>query len=384
VDKNLNGGSFEPMLLIVTIVFLLMYAALFFYYYYHWLLVKEYSLDKVSTLFISVVVAARNEELGIEQLIETINRQTYPSHLFEVIIVDDFSTDKTAEVIQPYLNERIKLIHPQQADALHSSKKKAIETGVKNAKGKLIVITDADCLVPPQWLEMIAGFHEKTGSVFIAAPVKFKSNGSLPGIFQSLDFLTLQGITAASVQASFHSMCNGANLAYLRNAFYEVDGFSGIDKVASGDDMLLMYKIWKKHPDKTGYLKNKNAIVETDSMQTWKQFIQQRIRWSGKAVYYNDYRVMAVLMFVYLLNCLFFVLLITAIFHPWYYPVLLFYVIGKTAIEWPFVYSVAKFYNEQKLMKYFPLFQPLHILYVVAIGLISQFVKYEWKGRRTK
>ncbi len=86
--------------------------------------------------------------------------------------------------------------------------------------------------------------------------------------FNQLDFLTLQGITAASVYKRFHSMCNGANLAYERSAFYEVNGFNNIDNIASGDDMLLMHKIFKQYPDKVFYLKNRHAIVTTEPSYT--------------------------------------------------------------------------------------------------------------------
>ncbi len=371
------------MLLLLTTLFLLLYGALIFYYFYHWLQLKEPSSFMPANVFISVVVAARNEEDKIGRLLNALGRQTYPGSLFEVIIVDDFSTDRTAEMVRPFLDARVRLIQPG-VEASKSSKKKAIEAGINEAKGQVIVITDADCLVPAQWLQTIAGFVYETSAVFVAAPVKLISTGSLAGIFQSLDFITLQGITAASVRAGFHSMCNGANLAYTRQAFYQAGGFAGIDKVASGDDMLLMYKIWKNHPGRVFYLKSKNVIVETEAMPTWKQFIRQRIRWSSKAVYYDDHRVLLVLLFVYIFNFLFFVLLAAACIQHSYGWLLILYLAGKTVIEWPFVFSVARFYDEQKLIKYFPFFQPLHIFYVVSIGLISQIGKYEWKGRTVK
>lgn len=371
------------MLLIITTGFLLFYALLIFYYFYYWLHVKDFPVSDDNPVFISVVVAARNEEKNIDRLLHALQEQSHPATFFEVIVVDDFSTDRTLEVIQTFLSETIHLAQPNSSST-QSSKKKAIEAGVQKAKGELIVITDADCIPKKNWLKTIASFYLKTNAVFIAAPVKFKSSSSLLNIFQSLDFITLQGITAASVTANAHSMCNGANLAYLRSAFFEVDGFSGIDKLASGDDMLLMYKIWKKHPQGVHYLKNPEAIIETDPMPTWKKFFQQRIRWSSKAAFYKDWRIKLVLLFVYLFNCLFFVLLITAIINNYYGWLLLFYLLGKLFIELPFVYSVAKFYKEEKLIIYFPFLQPVHIVYTVLIGLISQFGSYQWKGRKTK
>ncbi|HJW17780.1 MAG TPA: glycosyltransferase family 2 protein, partial [Flavisolibacter sp.] len=264
------------------------------------------------------------------------------------------------------------------------SKKKAIEAGICNARGELIVTTDADCLLPVNWLHTISNYYNNKNASFIAAPVKYSHDNSFFQVFQALDFMTLQGITAASVSSGFHNMCNGANLAYRKQSFEAVNGFDGIDKVASGDDMLLMHKIWKQDPDKVFYLKSKDAIVSTQPMPSWKAFYSQRKRWASKTMVYEDYRIVGVLAFIYLFNCLFFVWLITAFWHPINIVYAFAFLLLKTLIEWPFVRSVAQFYDEQRLMKYFLLFQPVHVLYTVVVGLTSQLGSYEWKGRRTK
>jgi cellulose synthase/poly-beta-1,6-N-acetylglucosamine synthase-like glycosyltransferase len=370
------------MLLVVTVVFLCFYALLIFFYFYHWLRTKEFTPKTGSSTFISVVIAARNEEDNIASLLEALSNQTYSKEFFEVIVVDDFSTDKTVERVKPFLSNRIHLVQPE-VNIAESSKKKAIETGIKKANGKLIVVTDADCIPKKDWLFLISGFQQTNNSVFIAAPVKLKTYPSLLSIFQSLDFITLQGITAASVNANVHSMCNGANLAYLRSVFFDVDGFSEIDKLASGDDMLLMYKVWQKFPTQIHYLKNKKAIIETEPMHTWKSFFQQRKRWSSKATYYKDWRISLVLLFIYVFNLYFLVLLAFGIYESKYLLILFLYLPGKTIIEIPMVYSVARFYSQQKLLVYFPFLQPLHIIYTIVIGLVSQIGTYQWKGRKT-
>ena len=124
--------------------------------------------------------------------------------------------------------------------------------------------------------------------------------------------------------------------------------------------------------------------MQTEPMPSWKQFFAQRIRWSSKATYYDDYRITIVLLFVYLFNLLFLVLLgatFLSFSSGW---ILLLYLLGKTLVEGIFLFSVSRFYKEERLMFYFPFLQPLHIMYTIVIGLISQFGKYEWKGRRTK
>ena len=373
------------VLLMVTVLALFFYAVLIRYYHRYWKRLNTFEPDEnvSSTPFVSVVIAARNEEKSLPQLLKALQQQTYPQQNFEVIVVDDFSTDRTANVLFSFQDSNVRFIQPNvQPEA--SGKKKAVEAGVKAAKGNLIVITDADCLPQPEWLALMAAFHQQKEAVFIAAPVKFVHNNSWLQVFQSLDFLTLQGITAASVHAGFHSMCNGANLAYTKKAFEEVDGFAGIDAVASGDDMLLMHKIKKKYPDKVHYLKHQQAIISTQPMATWKDFVMQRRRWASKTAYYDDKAVLYVLLFVYLFNCLFLALVIASFFNLFYLYVLVGYLVLKTVIEWPFVNSVAQFYNEEKLMRYFPLLQPLHIVYTISVGFLSQLGKYKWKGRKLK
>lgn len=367
-----------------TAVLLGLYGCLIFFYFYHWRRLPLHVPQKAaSDVYLSVVIAARNEEATLPVLLQRLMEQSYPGHLFEIIIVDDFSIDGTRDAVIPFLNGRVRLIQPNTEAAL-SSKKKAIEAGVTAAKGNLIVITDADCLPPPRWLESMATFYREKDPVFIAAPVKFLHNGSLLQLFQATDFMVLQGITAASTGANFHTMCNGANLAYTGGAFQAVNGFKGIDSVASGDDMLLMYKIWKQYPTKVAYLKSEEAVVCTEPMKTWKDFFNQRKRWASKTMHYDDYRITAVLGLVYLVNLWFLVLLVAAFLYPSYWKLVLVYLSLKTLIEFPFVAAVASFYNERRLLPYFPFFQPLHILYTVSVGFLSQLGNYEWKGRQTK
>lgn len=370
-----------PFLIIIAILFLF-YALLIIYYWQSWKAIPEFKASLPATdITISVIIPARNEETNIRQLLEALQQQTYPAALTQIIVVDDHSTDQTADIIRQFPS--VKLVQLKE-DNLNSYKKKAIETGIAAATGELIVTTDADCIPGPEWLSSLAAFKQENNSVFIAAPVVFVNNNSILQIFQALDFLVLQGITAASVYNNVHSMCNGANLAYERNAFYEVNGFSGIDTIASGDDMLLMHKIWKQYPGKVHYLKSKAAVVSTQPMKTWKTFFNQRIRWASKAKNYDDKRIIAVLLLVYLFNLSFPALAIAGFWcwHYWLYLAGLW--IAKTMIEFPFVAAVAGFYKKQSLMKYFFFFQPLHILYTINSGLFGQFGKYEWKGRKVK
>ena len=355
---------------------------LILYYWQTWKAIPVFlpSNGKLKTK-ISVIIPARNEQANIDGLLQTLQEQTYPSVLFEIIVVDDHSTDATAGVVQKY--PTVKLIQLKE-EGINSYKKKAIETGIAAASGELIVTTDADCLPSLNWLKTIAAFKEEKKTVFIAAPVIIDCNSSVLQIFQAMDFMVLQGITGAAVYKKTLSMCNGANLAYEKNAFNKVNGFDGIDNIASGDDMLLMHKISIQYPDKIHYLKSKEAIVSTQPMKSWKDFFNQRIRWASKAKHYGDKRIILVLLLVYFFNLSFLALAIAGFFchHYWLYLAGLW--LAKTIIEFPFVYSVASFFGKRFLLKYFFFFQPLHIIYTIISGLLGQFGTYEWKGRMVK
>lgn len=376
-------------LFVAILLLWVLYAVVILYYNTSWHAMPEYSPKNImipGTGF-SIIIPARNEADNIGPLLDSILSQTYSRDLFEVIVVDDHSTDETAAIVNQY--KGVKLVQLKE-DRINSYKKKAIETGIAAAQNEWIVCTDADCVVTPDWLQVLASFIMDNKPVFVAAPVSFipaASKGkkeSVLYIFQALDFLTLQGITGASVAGKKHNMCNGANLAYKREVFYEVDGFKGIDNIASGDDMLLMHKIWKKYPGQVGYLKSKVAIVETEAAPTWKAFFNQRIRWASKATSYDDKRIFVVLLLVYLFNCSFLALLVLSFFNIIYLYAFLVFIVLKTLIEISFVGRVSRFFNRRHLLKYFFFFQPLHIGYTIISGFLGTFGSYEWKGRKVK
>ncbi|HWB92032.1 MAG TPA: glycosyltransferase, partial [Puia sp.] len=221
--------------------------------------------QRPATTKITVLVPARNEEAVITACLSSLARQSYSRDRYEVIVLDDHSTDKTAAMVRDFASlpeagglalRCLPMSDVLPPAELRAHKKFAIETGVGAATGELIVTTDADCYFHPDWLLTLAACYEERGARFIAAPVRIGAAGkdaearhrSLLGVFQTLDFITLQGITGAAVHSRFHSMCNGANLAYTREAFYEAGGFKGIDHIPSGDDMFLMHKIRALYP----------------------------------------------------------------------------------------------------------------------------------------
>jgi cellulose synthase/poly-beta-1,6-N-acetylglucosamine synthase-like glycosyltransferase len=399
----------ELFLTVTSFVFFVGYAILIIYYRQCWQQIPYYQpsqhssndvfsgeMNKKNATKISIIIPARNEERNIGSCLQSVINQTYPADLFEIIVVDDHSTDNTVQVVQSFKNENIHCIFLKNyiKDNLNSYKKKAIEAAITQSTGNLIVTTDADCFMDKNWLQTIASFYQTYKPAFIAAPVSINCDNRFLSIFQALDFMTLQGITGASVYKKMHSMCNGANLAYEKIAFEEVDGFKGIDTIASGDDMLLMHKIYQRYPERVLFLKSKEAIVQTKPMDTLKDFFNQRIRWASKADKYDDRRILVVLILVYFFNLLLLILPLTALFSTItfsffnYQLSIIKYWFGllvlKTLVELFFLFPVAKFFNKQIILWWFPLAQPFHILYTVIAGWLGKFGSYTWKSRIVK
>ena len=381
--------------LIFTILLFLIYTVLIIYYHRGWVSIPGFRPPaKPATTKISVIIPARNEEENIGACLDSIVAQSYPTQSFEVLVVNDHSTDRMGEIVNSYAGQNIRLIDLEDHidGPLNAYKKKSIEVGIQRSTGQLIVTTDADCIMPADWLQTIAAFYELHNPAFIAAPVSIDCDNRFIELFQALDFMVLQGITGAAVHKKIHSMCNGANLAYEKAAFESVDGFKGIDKIASGDDMLLMHKIYKQFPGRVMYLKSKDAIVQTPPVNSISEFFQQRIRWASKADKFEDKSLFPVLLLVYLLNFMMLVIPLICIFNNAQFSIFnfqfsilvawLLMFISKTLIELIFLYPVANFFGKQNMLTIFPLMQPFHIVYTVIAGWLGKFGSYQWKGRK--
>lgn len=330
---------------------------------------------------VSVIIPARNEENNIGRCLDAMRQLQYPRHLLEIIVVDDDSQDRTFAIASSY---PVTVIRNKPLPGTIAFKKQAIATGIATAKGTFIFTTDADCTVRPGWIGLMIAALQQNNALLVTGPVRMLPNNSFLSRFQALDFAILQGITASAVHGGLHDMSSGANLAYHRETFIRVNGFSGIDDIASGDDMLLMQKISGTHPGKVCYCFSQDAIVDTATESSWKAFLQQRIRWASKATRYRDKKIFRILLSVYLLNLMILLTICTSWMGPWPLIGCLALILAKTAIEWRFVSRVLQFFSLGQLMPLFPIAQPAHILYTVISGLFGRAGTYRWKGRNVK
>ena len=361
----------------------LVYVLIVIYLRKGWSTIPLFSVDKISNKKVSILIAARNEEENIGRTIEAILNQNYPSSQLELIIVDDHSTDKTAEIVRSYGHRGVKLLQLQVGDKLNSYKKYAITKAIEMASGEIIVTTDADCRMGSNWISTIMAYFDQNKSFLVSSPVSYSEEKSKFEELQALEFLYLIGLGAAGIGNGNPTTCNGANLAYRRDVFFEMGGFKGIDNLASGDDELFLHKVAEKYADRIGFCKSREAIVYTDAKPDLASFISQRKRWASKSTKYKDKKVIVLGVCIWLFNlALICSLLAFLILLPTFNWWLLTAYGLKMLVELLFMIPVLSFAKRSKLLKYLPFLTVIHTFYLVYIGIAGNIGKYDWKGRQ--
>src|SRR5690606_33041555 len=139
-------------------------------------------------------------------------------------------TDRTSDIIKSYSAQGVKLIQHREGQTMNSYKKYAITQAIAQAHGDIMVTTDADCRMGKNWLSTDIQKFEESDCYMLSSPVSYSEEKSFFEILQTLEFQYLIGLGAAGIGNGAPTTCNGANLAYRRDIFYEVGGFNGIDE----------------------------------------------------------------------------------------------------------------------------------------------------------
>lgn len=359
------------------------YVLLILIYLIGWLLIPEFVTSKEikeGNYRYTILVPARNEEDVIRKCLKDLSEQHYPSEMMEVIVIDDHSTDTTAQAVEEFVaasHRTFRLLSMQDDPALRKQKKAAITHGIEEASFEYIILTDADCERGNNWLSTIDRFMKVNQSKMIYAPVEFKANTLFEKI-QSLEFAGLVGIGASAIRLKNPNMCSAANLIFEKHVFEDVEGYKGYDGIASGDDEFLMHKVFKRFPDKVHFLKHLDAIVKTSANTSLEQLTDQRRRWVSKSTKYENRYITLILVGAYVFNaCIvigFFVDVQTALIM----------MAIKTLTEGIFLFSVMKFFRKKSYLLVLPLAEFFHILYVLIIGIWANTGTYHWKGRNVK
>lgn len=334
----------------------------------------------------SIIIPFRNEAKNLPQLLASIANVNYPKELFELIMVDDFSTDTSERI---YINWRVQNgeIETTLLENLrlsNSPKKDAIARAVPIIKHNWIITTDADCTVNKDWLITLDNYIQQHQSAeMLVGAVIYKTKNNWFHHFQQLDLLSLQGTTVGSFGIGKPFMCNGANFAYTKKFFLELGGFSGINKRASGDDVLLLQKAVQHHADKVQYIKNDALIVKTKPENDLFTLFMQRVRWASKATGYSSLYAKVLSVVVLLMNLSLVVgfgLFVVGKLGIWNL------IIGfaiKYVVDYILLFQSNSYLRKGKFL--FPLASSLvYPVFCSLVGIYSLFGNFTWKDRTFK
>lgn len=334
----------------------------------------------------SIIIPFRNEAHNLPDLLQSLSELKYPTELFEILLVNDDSQDNFKLILEEFQRQipNLNLRLLQNSRKTNSPKKDAINTAINLSEFEWIVATDADCVVPVNWLQLFNQFIIDEKPIFISAPVKFIAENSFLFHFQHLNFKSLMGSTIGGFGIGHPFMCNGANLCYRKDAFFEVNGFEENGHIASGDDIFLMEKMLKAYPEKVKFLKSGENIVETKSENTWKLFMNQQIRWASKSASYTSFFAKLVGFSVFLENLMLLVLGIFTLLFPQYWFYFMFVFTAKIMADFILIAQTSLFLKSEKSLKYYFPVSLVYPFFIVLTVFLSAFSNYEWKGRSFK
>jgi len=331
----------------------------------------------------SIVIPMRNEAENLPVLLESLAAIDYPADLFEVIFIDDGSADDSSKLIYAWRMQHgaLQATLIENVRISGSPKKDAIARALPIAVHDWIVTTDADCALPETWLQTFNGYITSNKVSMLAAPVIFRDPKGTCARFQLMDFLALQGATLGGFGIGKAFMCNGANFAYKKSFFQELNGFSGNDRTASGDDVFLLQKAARHAPEKIAYVKSKEAIVTTNPASGWDALIRQRVRWASKATgYHSDFG--ETLAWVTLLGNISLIGVLAFVLRgkmPVAWAVSAF--LAKSVPDWLLVAKANRFLRNGKF--FFPVFASVfYPFFALLVAMLSAWGSYHWKGRK--
>ncbi len=358
--------------------------------YYVCILLLIYSWDRhtvqrggpKSTPIISIVIAARNEESNIEACIRSLLQQSYPEAQTEIIVVDDFSTDNSYQIATTFSQVKVlRLKDIAEEDSIRSGKKQCLEYGIQQAQGEYILLTDADCIASPHWVRSTMSAFEELKADVICGTVCIEESDKYFNNLQALDLWSFLALTASTIGLGHPILANGANFAFRKKLFFDVNGFEGSKQISSGDDIFLLHK-FNRYGAKTSFNKSIESLITTHAEDSLLDFMNQRIRWASKTASYRNIATLFVIIMFYTYYLSFPFLLIFAAVHPILIKWLAGALLAKSFIDFVYLRRVLNFFKKTRLLQLFLPAQFFHLMYVLITGAVALFIPVRWKGRK--
>ncbi len=360
------------LLSFVSLALTIIYLIVFLRFKRGWLSQRPFSsLSSQSNYpFLSVIIPFKNEAENLPLLIKQLQNQTYPTESFEIIFIDDHSTDASVEIIPQQSNFSIRTSDGK-------GKKAALKTGIEKAKGEFIVTSDADCTFTPDWLLSIAEWLNNSKASMLIGPVTIKQGNSFLHDFQAIEYYALQLSGAAAANLNQPLFCSGANLIFPRQKWFETKKYVAGQNFESGDDVFLLHA-FKKAGEKIDFLNNPKALVSSRPVSSWQKLIKQRMRWGGKSIAYKDAATILMAILVFLTN---FFLVLLFILSPFYTSggrIFLYSALIKITTDLLYLYSAPDFFNIKiKAVRLF-IFTIIYPFWISAIAVLGLLNREKW------
>jgi len=336
-------------------------------------------------LSFSVVIAARNEERNIEKCLQSVFSQDLPIERYEVIVINDRSEDSTSEILHKLQSQfqNLRVINITETPAGVSPKKYAVTKGIESASNEIIVFTDADCTVKPQWLSTVNS-NFKTDTALVQGITSYGYVNGMSKIFfglQAIDFLSHGVIAAAAIGANLPINSNANNLAFRKSAFWDIGGYGSDSKVVLGDDDHLLQRVWKSKRWKVRFMADNRASVETEPTQTPRAVFEQRRRWGSVTVHYQPSQIL-LLSSVFQFYLLIAITAVTAIFYHSFLTVFAGLLFVKFAGELVLLIPGTRIFGKTDLRKFILPASLIQLPLVLGAVLLGVFCKFNWKGQK--
>ncbi len=334
----------------------------------------------------SIVIPYRNEARNLPELFRSLANLNYPQQYFEILLVNDASEDDSRAIAEkfeaefPQLNIRL-LDNVRNTE---SPKKDAVQVAMAASQFEYIATTDADCLLPENWLHFFDECIQEKSPKLMAGPVGFIQNsGERKAYFQNfeeMDFMSLQASTVGAFGIEKAFMCNAANMCYQKETFLRESGFNENNTIASGDDVFLLQKLRKKGLQ-VSFIKSELATVYTKYQVSLGALMEQRIRWASKTSSYSSLFARLTGVIVFLMNLALILFTMLALIGLFSYEFLMLVFLLKFNADFFLIYKAAKFMNRETLMRHYLWSSLVYPIFTVTVALSSLFKDYEWKGR---
>ena len=332
------------------------------------------------TPFISIVIAARNEADYIGRCLDSLKQQTYPSDRFEILVVDDDSTDNTSQIVAATRMDNLRLLSVDNSFPEMTAKKRPMSVGIHSARGEWILTTDADCTVPSTWVASMASYMAADIGVVIG--FSQLTSRSLFDRLQAYDFLTLMAASAGAVGLGLPLAASGQNFAYRKCLFEKVGGFRDIAHRPSGDDVLLLQLLRRAWDGRIAFAADPSAFTITHRPETQSSLWQQRKRWASNAAYQLRLNPIffAYIAVVFLTNALIPIGFLVSMMHGEYKLPLICWG-AKILVDLLVAGRGVHTFKRADLLIMFPFWEIVQIPYTILIGLAGTLRGFTWKGR---